>query len=65
MTASGAVPHFHFHDDVAMARLMQLRADLLGVAQAQGTRLTMLAFVIKVTASLSLLGRQGLRQKGV
>lgn len=46
MTAAGSVPHFHFHDDANMARLMQLRRELQLVPKAG--KLTMLPFIIKV-----------------
>ena len=46
MTAAGSVPHFHFHDDVSMARLTQLRRGLqLG---PEAAKVTMLPFIIKV-----------------
>ena len=46
MTAACAVPHFHLHDDIAMAKLMQLRRDLQ--IHSKGQKLTMLPFIIKV-----------------
>ena len=48
MTAAGEVPHFHFHDDVRMERLMYLRSELRTEAKARGIRLTVLPFIIKV-----------------
>ncbi len=49
MTAAGAVPHFHFHDDVNMAKLMQLRRELQLYPKA--AKVTMLPFIIKVQDS--------------
>ena len=53
MTAASAVPHFHFHDDARMAKLMRMRKELQ--ATPQGERLTMLPFILKVPARALLL----------
>ncbi len=49
MTAAGAVPHFHFHDDVNMTQLVQLRRELQLYPKAG--KVTMLPFIIKVQDS--------------
>ena len=46
MTAAGSVPHFHFHDDVNMARLTQLRRGLQ--LDPKAAKITLLPFIIKV-----------------
>ena len=46
MTAAGSVPHFHFHDDVNMTKLVQLRRELQLYPKAG--KVTMLPFIIKV-----------------
>ena len=59
MSAAGDVPHFHFHDDVRVERLMYFRSQLKTEAQARGIRLTVLPFIIKVTVILGLHNKEG------
>ena len=50
MTASAAVPHFHFCDEVCMAALARVRGRLQGDPALGGARLTYLPFILKVGA---------------
>ena len=50
MTASAAVPHFHFCDEVCMAALARVRGRLQGDPALGGARLPYLPFILKVGA---------------
>lgn len=52
MTAAGAVPHFHYCDEVSMGHLLRLRATLLSDPALQGHKLTFLPFMLKVCTFL-------------
>lgn len=47
MTRAAAIPHCHFFDDVAVDRLLQVRAAQQSL-QLHGQRLTLLPFLLKV-----------------
>ena len=47
MTASLSVPHFHFMDEYPVDRLMEARRRLADDPTLQGTKLTLLPFVLK------------------
>ena len=60
MTAAGAVPHFHLMDELALTRLVALRAELKGDPAMASGRLTFLPFFLKarpVHGTAFLLGR--------
>ncbi len=49
MTAAGAVPHFHYCDEISVGPLLRLRAALVSDPALQGLKLTFLPFMLKVT----------------
>lgn len=51
MTAAGAVPHFHYCDEISMKPLLRLRAALVDDPALKGLKLTFLPFMLKVTSS--------------
>lgn len=48
MTAAGAVPHFHYCDEISVGPLLRLRATLLSDPALKGLKLTFLPFMLKV-----------------
>ncbi|XP_062371580.1 lipoamide acyltransferase component of branched-chain alpha-keto acid dehydrogenase complex, mitochondrial [Sardina pilchardus] len=54
MTAALKIPHFGYCDEVDLTQLVRLRAELKGVAEARGVKLSFMPFFIKA-ASLGLL----------
>lgn len=48
MTAALTIPHFGYCDEVDLTRLVALRRDLKGPAEARGVKLSYLPFFIKV-----------------
>ncbi len=54
MTAAGAVPHFHYCDEISVAALLRLRASLLSNPALKGLKLTFLPFMLKVSMLLQL-----------
>lgn len=48
MTAAGAVPHFHYCDELDAGPLLEARALLAADPALGGARLTFLPFVLKV-----------------
>lgn len=48
MTAAGAVPHFHYCDELDAGPLLAARALLAADPALDGARLTFLPFVLKV-----------------
>lgn len=48
MTAAGAVPHFHYCDELDAGPLLAARALLAADPALGGARLTFLPFVLKV-----------------
>lgn len=51
MTAAGAVPHFHYCDEISIGPLLRLRAALVNDPALQGLKLTFLPFMLKVSSS--------------
>lgn len=54
MTAALKIPHFGYCDEVDLSRLVDLRAELKGLSESRGVRLSYMPFFIKA-ASLGLL----------
>uniref|UniRef100_H3CGJ9 Dihydrolipoamide acetyltransferase component of pyruvate dehydrogenase complex n=1 Tax=Tetraodon nigroviridis TaxID=99883 RepID=H3CGJ9_TETNG len=54
MTAALKIPHFGYCDEVDLSRLVALRRDLKGAAEARGVKLSYMPFFMKA-ASLGLL----------
>ncbi|XP_066503621.1 lipoamide acyltransferase component of branched-chain alpha-keto acid dehydrogenase complex, mitochondrial [Hoplias malabaricus] len=54
MTAALKIPHFGYKDEVDVTQLVHLRAELKGVAESRGVKLSYMPFFIKA-ASLGLL----------
>ncbi|KAJ3599035.1 hypothetical protein NHX12_032998 [Muraenolepis orangiensis] len=54
MSAALMIPHFGLCDEVDISRLVQLRADLKGLSEERGVKLSYMPFFIKA-ASLGLL----------
>ena len=50
MTASNAVPHFGYCDEVDMDQLASLREELKGVAEKRGVKLSYLPIILKATS---------------
>jgi len=54
MSAALKIPHFGYCDEIDMTRLVELRAELKGVTESRGVKLSYMPFFIKA-ASLGLL----------
>ncbi|XP_012697383.2 lipoamide acyltransferase component of branched-chain alpha-keto acid dehydrogenase complex, mitochondrial [Clupea harengus] len=54
MTAALKIPHFGYCDEMDLTQLVRLRAELKGVAESRGVKLSFMPFFIKA-ASLGLL----------
>jgi 2-oxoisovalerate dehydrogenase E2 component (dihydrolipoyl transacylase) len=53
MTAAGQVPHFHYCDEVHMANLLDLKAELdLDIHKKPDVKLTFMPFVLKACPKL-------------
>ncbi|BDA48716.1 Lipoamide acyltransferase component of branched-chain alpha-keto acid dehydrogenase complex [Coccomyxa sp. Obi] len=50
MTAAGAVPHFHYCDEISVGPLLRLRAALVNDPSLQGLKLTFLPFMLKAVS---------------
>ncbi|CAL8463419.1 g2953 [Coccomyxa elongata] len=50
MTAAGAVPHFHYCDEISMGPLLRLRAALVDDPALKGLKLTFLPFMLKAVS---------------
>lgn len=59
MTAALKIPHFGYCDEVDLSRLVALRQELRGVAEARGVKLSYLPFFIKVGLELVALVAAG------
>ncbi|EIE27558.1 hypothetical protein COCSUDRAFT_55557 [Coccomyxa subellipsoidea C-169] len=50
MTAAGAVPHFHYCDEISVGALLRLRTSLLSDPALKGLKLTFLPFMLKAVS---------------